>query len=264
MTTKIVLLICALLFTACSHRKGGVQVAASSSVRVTASNSYSATPSQASHPTMRPYVVHGKKYYPTVVSVGSKLHGIASWYGPNFHGKLTSNGETDNMWASTAAHKTLPMNTIVKVTNKNHNRSTIVRINDRGPYVDTRIIDLSKKAASDLDMIKTGTAPVVLEILGFQSDGVKKILTQREWSRGPKRKSINSYAVQVASFSRLEGAIITQEKYDGLDGYKAIIKDMSLEGKRLYRVWLTGFHSEQEARDFIASGRVSYAFIVAE
>ena len=84
-----------------------------------------------SHPTMRPYVIRGIRYHPTVVSVGDRFKGNASWYGPNFHGKLTSNGETYSMWAMTAAHKTLPMNTIVKVTNKRNGRSIVVRINDR-------------------------------------------------------------------------------------------------------------------------------------
>ncbi len=105
------------------------------------------------HPTMRPYVIRGKKYYPTVVNVGDKFSGNASWYGPDFHGKLTSNGETYNMYDMTAAHKTLPMNTIVKVTNKKNGLSTVVRINDRGPFIATRIIDLSNTAAKKIDMI---------------------------------------------------------------------------------------------------------------
>jgi rare lipoprotein A len=98
-----------------------------------------------SHPTMRPYVIRGIKYYPTVVSVGDDFDGRASWYGPDFHGKHTSNGEIYNMWDMTAAHKTLPMNTIVKVTNIDNGLTTVVRINDRGPFVNTRIIDLSKE-----------------------------------------------------------------------------------------------------------------------
>ena len=92
--------------------------------------------------TMRPYMVGGKMYYPTVVQTGTIYRGIASWYGPNFHGKKTSNGEWYDMYAMTAAHKTLPMNTIVKVTNLLNGKSVIVRINDRGPFVKNRIIDL--------------------------------------------------------------------------------------------------------------------------
>lgn len=264
MITKVSLIVFVLLLSGCSHRKSTPKYTNVDTKPRATQKVVKKRPAASSHPTMRPYVVHGKKYYPTVVSVGSKLHGIASWYGPNFHGKLTSNGETYSMWASTAAHKTLPMNTIVKVTNKSNGRTTIVRINDRGPFVGSRIIDLSKKAATAIDMVNTGTAPVELEILGFQEDGVKKILPSKELNRGPKSKVISSYAVQVGSFSRLEGAIITQEKYDGIDGHSSIIKDMEVDGNRLYRVWLTGFQSEQEARDFIASDKIDYAFIVGE
>jgi len=101
--------------------------------------------------TMRPYTVGGKRYYPTMVSVGDTFSGIASWYGRDFHGKKTSNGEYYNMYDFTAAHKTLPMNTMLKVTNLRNNRSVIVRVNDRGPFVNNRIIDLSYAAAKRLD-----------------------------------------------------------------------------------------------------------------
>jgi len=217
-----------------------------------------------SHPTMRPYTVHGKRYYPTVVSVGDEFYGNASWYGPNFHGKLTSNGERYNMWAMTAAHKTLPMNTIVKVTNKRNGKSTVVRINDRGPFVSTRIIDLSKAAASKINMIGHGTAPVKLEILGFERKGSTKIPTKKQLKKSPQKKEISGFALQIASFSRIEGAISTQEKYDGTDGYKTIIKDMQTPQGRMFKVWLTGFKSESEARDYKANGSFRSSFIVRE
>lgn len=93
------------------------------------------------------------------------LRGIASYYGPGFHGKLTANGEKFNMYAMTAAHKTLPFNTKVKVKNLDNDRTVIIRINDRGPFKKGRIIDLSKGAAKKAGMLKTGTANVKLEIL---------------------------------------------------------------------------------------------------
>ncbi len=117
--------------------------------------------------TMRPYQIAGKWYYPTLAKVGNVQDGIASWYGPNFHAKKTSNGETYNMYAMTAAHKTLPMNTMVKVNNLENGKSTVVRINDRGPFVTGRIIDLSNKAAHAVDMVKKGTARVKITVLGF-------------------------------------------------------------------------------------------------
>lgn len=104
--------------------------------------------------TMRPYKIAGKWYYPTLAKVGDVQRGIASWYGPNFHSKKTSNGEIYNMYADTAAHKTLPMNTMVRVDNKENGKSVIVRINDRGPFVSGRIIDLSNKAAHAIGMVK--------------------------------------------------------------------------------------------------------------
>ena len=110
-----------LLYTGCSHKPID---RTGSSYRVPIANS--STPGKLRHPTMRPYVVMGKRYYPTVVSVGENFNGRASWYGPNFHGKKTSNGESYNMWQMTAAHKTLPMNTVVRVTNKSNNRSIVV------------------------------------------------------------------------------------------------------------------------------------------
>ncbi len=216
------------------------------------------------HPTMRPYTVHGKKYYPTVVRRGETFKGIASWYGPNFNGKLTSNGETYDMYAKTAAHKTLPMNTIVKVDNLDNGKSVTVRINDRGPFVGTRIIDLSKAAAKEIDMQRKGTARVRLTVLGFQKKGSTGMPDLKKLQTGPEEKVIGSFAVQVGSFRRFEGALITQEKYDNYKGYSSIIKDMEYEGRRIFRVWLTGFKSEEEARDFIAGSEFKYSFIARE
>ena len=95
----------------------------------------------------------------------SVLSGVASWYGPGFHGRQTANGERYNMNDMTAAHKSLKFGTRVRVTNQTNGLSVVVRINDRGPYVGSRIIDLSKSAAQALDMIGPGTASVTVEIL---------------------------------------------------------------------------------------------------
>ncbi|QSZ43089.1 septal ring lytic transglycosylase RlpA family protein [Sulfurimonas aquatica] len=213
---------------------------------------------------MRPYTIRGIKYYPTVVSVGDEYTGNASWYGPDFHGKLTSNGETYNMYDMTAAHKTLPMNTIVKVTNLRNGLSTVVRINDRGPFVETRIIDLSNTAAKKIKMVGAGTAPVRLEILGFETKGKRTIPTKKELKTSPQEQSTGEYALQIASFSRIEGAIITQEKYDNTDGYRTVIKDVEVESGRVFKVVLKGFKSEDEARDYKASGIFKNAFIIRE
>ena len=213
--------------------------------------------------TMRPYTIRGITYYPTVVSVGDEFNGRASWYGPDFHGKQTSSGETYDMHDMTAAHKTLPMNTIVQVTSRETGKSIIVRINDRGPFVDNRIIDLSNEAASRINMVGRGTALVSLKILGFEKSGAKIIPNQKELDKGPKEEIITEFALQIASFSNIEVAVFTQKKYDGLDGYKTIIKDIPGE-RTAFKVWIKGFQSEAEARDYSANGKFRGAFIVKE
>lgn len=113
----------------------------------------------------KPYVVFGKTYYPIANAQGFKETGIASWYGHPFHGRKTSNGERYNMYARTAAHKTLPMGSIVRVTNLENNKVSVVRINDRGPFVGNRIIDLSRTSAEELGIVKNGTGRVHLEVI---------------------------------------------------------------------------------------------------
>jgi rare lipoprotein A len=120
--------------------------------------------------TMRPYSVFGITYYPFIANIGDDFDGIASWYGPDFHSKKTSNGEIYNMYDMTAAHKTLPMNTVVKVDNLENGKSIIVRINDRGPFVRGRIIDLSNKAAHEIDMVRKGTSKVKITVLGYNGE----------------------------------------------------------------------------------------------
>ena len=213
---------------------------------------------------MNPYTVRGVRYYPTMVSVGDEFEGRASWYGPSFHSRLTANGETYNMHGMTAAHKTLPMNTIVRVTNHNNNQSTVVRINDRGPFVGTRIIDLSKAAAKEISMIGTGTAPVTLEILGFETANKKVIPTKKELQKLPQRRPMTNFALQIASFTKIEGAIKTQEKYNNTDGYKTVIKDVQNEDGRVFKILLKGFKSEQEARDYKKNSNFENSFIVRE
>jgi rare lipoprotein A len=106
------------------------------------------------------YDVMGKRYFVLSSSVGYAERGVASWYGPGFHKVRTSTGEPYDMYAMTAAHKTLPLPAYVRVTNLQNGRSIVVRVNDRGPFVGNRIIDLSYTAASKLDMLRNGTAMV--------------------------------------------------------------------------------------------------------
>lgn len=223
--------------------------------------------------TMRPYQVGGKWYYPTRVDVGEIFDGIASWYGPNFHSKKTSNGEIYNMHAHTAASKTLPMNTIVKVYNKENGKTTIVRINDRGPFVDGRIIDLSNAAARDIDMVNKGTAKVRLEVLGFggmisknyeksiSKDMDESSTLKKEFKIGDSKTSVEggAFSLQVGAFRKKEGAISLKEKTEKSmqGGYKVEIKDQISNGEPIYRVFVEGFKSEDEALDFAKSQNIA-------
>lgn len=233
--------------------------------------------------TMRPYVVAGKTYYPTVVEVGDTAEGTASWYGPGFHGKLTSNGETYNQNAYTAAHKTLPMNTMLKVTNLRNHKVVIVRVNDRGPFVAGRIIDLSNAAARALGVVAEGTAPVKLEVISFDAQQAQAAKANEDLKKAglPKNKQITFgeevstktlapikrtyqgglFLVQIGAFKNKEGAKRFANSYKSYRSYKGIVKESS-DG--LNRVYLSGFRSEAEARDFVRSGAFKGAFVVRQ
>lgn len=120
-----------------------------------------------------PYRVMGHTYYPMKHACGYRARGIASWYGRQFYKGRTSDGERYNMFAMTAAHKTLPLPSYVRVTNLRNGRTVVVRVNDRGPFLNHRIIDLSYAAAAKLGMLGTGTAPVevVADDVGCRASG---------------------------------------------------------------------------------------------
>jgi rare lipoprotein A len=115
------------------------------------------------------YEVFGTRYTVMPSAIGYKEKGVASWYGKKFHGRLTSNREVYDMHQMTAAHKTLPLPTSVRVRNLSNNRSIVVRVNDRGPFAHNRIIDLSYAAAQKLDMVVAGTSLVEVEAITFQA-----------------------------------------------------------------------------------------------
>lgn len=145
-------------------------------------------------PGTKPYTVRGKTYVPLKSAHGFVEVGTASWYGPGFHGKTTANGERYNQYALTAAHKLLPLGSTVKVTHLGSQRSVTVRINDRGPFVGDRVIDLSRKSAEYIDMLEDGTARVRVEsvgaVPGIRDDGDLE----------------GSFFVQVGSFAVLGNA----------------------------------------------------------
>lgn len=123
----------------------------------------------------RPYTVFGTYYTPMRSSKGFEEYGQASWYGQKFHGHLTSNGETYDMFSMTAAHKTLPLPSFVKVTNLDNQKVGIVRVNDRGPFHPGRVIDLSYAAAKKLGVLSTGVANVKVEVVHIDEQGVMTV-----------------------------------------------------------------------------------------
>ena len=211
--------------------------------------------------TMRCYTVRGKTYQPTYVRVGDTMRGVSSWYGPNFHGKMTSSGERYNMYGMTAAHKTWPMDTMVKVENLENGKSTIVRINDRGPFVKSRILDCSYAAGKKIGIDRKGTARVRLTVVGFAG---KVYDEAKERGKPLPKVKITGFAVQVGAFRHKEGAKIYQKRYAQLvcPPKNVIIREFNEGGTPLYRVWIKGFDTEDEARDFINRLNIEGGFII--
>jgi len=209
--------------------------------------------------TMRTYVVKGRVYHPTYVGIGDTMTGIASWYGPNFHGHQTSNGETYNMYDQTIAHKTWPMDTMVKITNLDNGRSTIARVNDRGPFVAGRVADCSYSVGKQIGIDKKGICNVKLEVVGFAG----KLYKATAGKAKPKVKLTN-FGVQVGAFAIKDNALRLQKRYKAIAPDKNVIVKSGLSQKTavIYRVHVMGFGSKEEARDFIIDQNVPGGFVI--
>ena len=202
--------------------------------------SFPPPPAKPGHP--KPYKVLGKWYQPLPHSEGFRQRGMASWYGRDFHGKKTSNGEIYNMYAMTAAHKTLPLGTYVRVHNLENNRNVVVRINDRGPFVRGRVIDLSYSAAKDIGIVGPGTARVEVVAMGRRmssSGGTTSTYTAEDYSHG-------KFTFQVGAF--LDRGNAERQKRELAQRYKnAHIAVYDRGDKIFYRVRVGRFTTLQEA-----------------
>ncbi len=171
---------------------------------------------------------------------GAVQTGIASWYGPGFYGNRTSSGEIYDERDLTAAHRTLPLGTRVAVTNLDNGRTVEVRINDRGPFVDGRILDLSYAAARSLGMIGPGTVPVRLEVLGSPSGSLR-----------------TAYALQVGAFAERANAV-KLERWLRRRFENVTVTPVETANRQYYRVRLGGYEdrraAEAEARAVAALG----------
>jgi len=174
------------------------------------------------------YTVFGRTYRVLNSSRGFSQTGVASWYGSKFHGHETSNGEIYDMFAMTAAHTSLPLPTFVRVTNLDNNRQVIVRVNDRGPFVGNRIIDLSYAAAYRLDMLNSGTARVRVEAI----DPVQWQARNNSSSRQVAAGSNDGVFLQVGALGNAEAAERLQTRARELT--QAPVRVVS--GQALYRV----------------------------
>lgn len=214
-----------------------------------------------------PYKIRGKWYYPKE-DYSYVETGIASWYGADFHAKYTANGEVYDMNTLTAAHRTLPLPSIVRVTNLENGRSLVLRVNDRGPFAKNRIIDISKRGAQLLGFQAQGTAKVKVEILEEESKALKTALTGKPCApvatyakitpkviTNEKTPALSSYTattpagnnfyIQAGSFSRKETADNLKSQLHKYGNIRVIPAD--IDGTRYYRVQVGPFYGKTDA-----------------
>jgi rare lipoprotein A len=177
------------------------------------------------------YEVFGKRYYVLSSSSAYVERGVASWYGPGFHKIRTSTGEPYDMYGMTAAHKTLPLPAYVRVTNLQNGRSAVVRVNDRGPFVGNRIIDLSYTAAAKLDMLRNGTAMVEVRAI---DPSMPPIVPATAAPAAPPLDA--SLFVQAGAFADPANALRLASRLQGGGYGKVFVRDDLIAGRKMYRV----------------------------
>jgi len=215
------------------------------------------------------YEVFGKKYRVMKSARGHVERGLASWYGPGFHAERTSSGEPYNMYSMTAAHKTLPIPSYVRVTHLGNSRSIVVRVNDRGPFVGNRIIDLSYTAAYKLGMIGTGTAPVEIRVLqpGDASSGRVTAATPVAPPSAPTPAAtpapspaqavdtpslgISSRFLQTGSFGSRANAEAMTRRLAQSGIRNAVIREARIGERVVYRVQVGPLDNAVEADDMV-------------
>jgi len=229
------LLILIVLIQACGSPQVREAADGPSTRQLSASDVKDAVPRQeplARYGNRSPYEVRGKRYTVMNSSAGYKARGIASWYGSKFHGRRTSSGEPFDMHLATAAHRSLPLPTYAEVTNLDNGRKVIVKINDRGPFHEDRLIDLSYGAAVKLGMASHGTARVEVRAISF--DQPRPLPVQSEPARGT--------FLQVGAFSQRDSA----EKLAGLM-MQEHLQPVSIEqGGGLFRVLIGPYPDESD------------------
>jgi len=197
------------------------------------------------HP--KPYRIGKHWYQPVKHAHGFRERGMASWYGKKFHGRKTASGEIYNMHALTAAHRTLPLGTHVRTHNLNNNKMVDVRINDRGPFVRGRVIDLSYEAAKRIGLIGPGTAQVEIVALGSVEE--REVNGKVQLSLVPGDYSVGDFTVQVGAFKDKENAVRLRNKLAPAYEDAHIVLYESPEGSTFYRVRVGRCEKLDKARE---------------
>jgi rare lipoprotein A len=199
------------------------------------------------------YVVAGKRYYVLDSADGFRQRGIASWYGKKFHGRKTSSGEVYNMYAMTAAHKTLPIPVYVRVKNLSNGRSIIVKVNDRGPFIEGRIIDLSYTAAQELDITGQGTARVEIATLK-PGQNINESTTEsiiRSLPLPDENVEDIPLFIQLGSFGLELNAINLVRELESANEKAILISELETSSGLFFRVRLGPLYDIEEANAII-------------
>lgn len=215
------------------------------------------------------YEVNGKRYYTLKSARGYDARGIASWYGPQFNGKRTSSGETYDMYQMTAAHRTLPLPSYVKVTNLENGRSAIVKVNDRGPFKDNRLIDLSYAAALKIGIVGPGTGLVEVRAIDPRAPRVKladRADAPAPAAADPPPEPAKSFFLQVGAFvDRANAERLRERLLTAVDRSVDISEGTSGE-RSVYRVWIGPLVSadvaDRLAQDLARLGIESHQVVV--
>lgn len=197
---------------------------------------------------MRPYTIRGVRYKPLKTGKGFSDEGHASWYGQKFHGHLTANGEIYDMYEMSAAHKTLPLPSFVRVTNLQNGKQVVVRVNDRGPFHRGRVIDLSYAAALKLDLLKTGVADVKLDVIHVDEDGKMTVGRSPTITNKNINKTNQQLFIQVAA---LQNKSQIDKLANGLTAlYQRPYKTKFEKG--IYKLHLGPIQNEHEAEKLLS------------
>ena len=255
MLQSIIFISCSLLITSCGHKQDGPP-----KYQVNTAHIPNAIPQKHQQSTKKKpnsYVINGQRYHILDSSLGYDEIGYASWYGTKFHGKLTATGEKYNMLEMTAANKELPIPCYAEVTNLSNNKKVVVKINDRGPFVSGRIIDLSYVAAAKLDMLGNGTAKVRVKT-------ITSLDTKYQNNKILEPKTAKNIFLQLGAFSEKSTAIAFAERVFDNAKYLSRIIVIKSKNRMLYKVHVGPFETLQTANyaiDFLVKNNFAKEII---